>query len=98
MKYLHDLARTSYKDIDVPVGRIQTDLSHLSAQAIYTHTHIHRLMRHYYAIILIQIEHDVFDCKVRKQIRHEKVGVFRMVTMKFITAPLPTYSPPGLRW
>lgn len=45
---------------------------------------------HHKAIVSIQIKHSVFDCKVHNQKRHEKVGLFRMVTHDM---PFPSSCP-----
>ena len=39
-----------------------------------------RMLSHHKAIVFIQTKHGVFGCKVHKQKRHVKVGLFRMVT------------------
>lgn len=45
---------------------------------------LHRMLRHYDAVVFIPIEHSVFGCKVRKLKRYVKIGSFRTVTLKFI--------------
>jgi len=39
------------------------------------------MLRHDDAVVLIQIKHGLFGCKVRNQNRHAKVGLVRMVTL-----------------
>ena len=57
--------------------------NHLPAHTIDSDTHIARMLSHHKAIVFIQIKHGVFDCKVHKQKRHVKAGLFRMVTVDY---------------
>lgn len=43
-------------------------------------SHINRMLPHNYSVVLIQIKHSDFDCKVHNQNRYIKVGLFRMDT------------------
>ena len=54
--------------------------NHLPAHTIDSDTHVARMLSHHKAIVFIQIKHGIFGCKVHKQKRHVKVGLFRMVT------------------
>ena len=71
----------------------------LAVHTINSNTHIARMLSHDKAIVLIQIKHGVFDCKVHKLKRHVKVGLFRMVThnytpfCKFCPIPIRIFYP-----
>ena len=85
MQQLHYISARSYKDIYISICGVKTDGADLPAHSIYSNTHITRMLSHHKAIVLIQIKHGVFDCKVHKQKRHVKVGLFRMVTVNLLT-------------
>ncbi len=80
MQQLHYLSAFAYEYIDISVGRIKTCGSDLAAHPVDSYAHIARMLRHDYPVTLIQIEHSVFVCKIRKHKRHVKVGLVRMVT------------------
>lgn len=82
MKNFHHFPGATNENIDISVGRIESDLTNLPAQTIDPHSHIRRMLRHYYPIVFIQIKHGVFDYKGRNQKHHKKVGLLRMVTQK----------------
>ena len=81
MQQLHYLSARANKDIYISVCGVKTDGTDLPAHTIDSDTHIARMLIHHKAIVFIQIKHGVFDCKVHKQKRYVKVGLFRMVTM-----------------
>ncbi len=81
MQQLHYLSVRANKDIYISVCGVKTDGTDLPAHTIDSDTHIARMLIHHKAIVFIQIKHGVFDCKVHKQKRYVKVGLFRMVTM-----------------
>ena len=64
-------------------GWLQTNGTDLPAHTIDSNTHITRMLSYNKAIVYIQIKHGAFDCKVHKQKRHVKVGLFRMVTVQY---------------
>ena len=80
VKDFHDLARLPYKDIDITIARIEAYTSNLTTQTIYSHAHIRRVLRHDKSVTFIQIEHRVFERKVRNQKSYMKVGIFRTDT------------------
>ena len=81
MQQLHYLSARANKDIYISVCGVKTDGTDLPAHTIDSDTHIARMLSHHKAIVFIQIKHGVFDCKVHKQKRYVKVGLFRMGTM-----------------
>src|SRR5574344_595441 len=85
MQQLHYLSAHAYKDIYISICGVKTNGTDLSAHSIDSNTHITRMLSHHKAIVFIQIKHGVFDCKVHKQKRHVKAGLFRMVTNDSIT-------------
>ena len=72
----HHLTRLPDKDIDIAVGRVESDHPDLSAQAVDTHAHIRRMLRHDNAVILIQIEHCVFAAKFASKNAIQKSAFF----------------------
>ena len=60
MEQLHGRARLAHKYIHVTISRFQTHLTDQSTHTIHSHTHISRMQRHYYTVVLIQIEHNFF--------------------------------------
>lgn len=81
MKYFHHFTGAANEYIYISVGRIKTNLTNLSTKTVHTHAHIGRTQRHYISIILVEIKHGVFDCKVRNQKRYVKDGLVRMLTL-----------------
>ena len=82
MEQLHGRARLAHKYIHVTITRFQTHFPDLSTHTIDAYTHIARMLRHNYPIVLVQIKHGFFCRKVRHQNRPTQVGAFRMVTVK----------------
>ena len=60
MEQLHGRARLAHKYIHVTISRIQTHFPDLPTHTIHSHTHISRMLRHNYTVVLIQIEHNCF--------------------------------------
>lgn len=79
MQQLHYFAALPYKYVNISVGRVKSDSAHLATHPVYSDAHVRRILRHNYAVVFIQIKHGVFDCKVRYQKHHVKVGFIRMV-------------------
>lgn len=80
MQQFHYSAALPYKYIDISVGRVKSDSADLAAHPVYSDAHVSRILRHDDAVAFIQIEHGVFDCKVRYQKHRVKDGLIRMVT------------------
>ena len=75
-------------------GWLQSNGTDLPAHTIDSNTHITRMLSYNKAIVYIQIKHGAFDCKVHKQKRHVKGGLFRMVTKE--AAPYPSRTRGGI--
>ena len=81
VKDFHHPAGPAHKYIDIAVGRVKADQPYLPTQTVDTHAHIGRMLRHDDAVVLIQIKHSVFDCKVRNPRRYVQAGLFRTDTL-----------------
>ena len=60
MEQLHGRARLAHKYVHITITRIQTHFPNLSTHTIHSHTHISRMLRHNYTVVLILIEHNCF--------------------------------------
>ena len=60
MEKLHGRARLAHKYIHITITRFQPHFLDLSTHTIHSHTHISRMLRHNYTVVLIQIEHNFF--------------------------------------
>ena len=54
--------------------------NYLADNENYLADSVARMLSHHKAIVFIQTKHGAFGCKVHKQKRHVKVGLFRMVS------------------
>ena len=61
MEQLHCRVRLAHKYIHVTLSRLQIHLPDLPTHTIHAHTHISRMLRHNYMVVLIQIEHNFFE-------------------------------------
>ena len=60
MEQLHGRARLAHKYIYLTISRFQPHFLDLSTHTIHSHTHISRMLRHNYTVVLIRIEHNCF--------------------------------------
>ena len=57
MEQLHCRAAFAYEDIYITTGGIQPCFSYVAAHSIHSKTHVYRVLRHNYTVVLIQTKH-----------------------------------------
>ncbi len=63
MQQLHYPAALSHEDIDITACGFQASHADLVAHAVHSYAHVARMLRHHYTIVLVQINHVVFEAK-----------------------------------